>query len=85
MAGRPVAQASHSIQQPKHMNNSATSQIQFPDLDRGSSPLKSIATAAAIAVLLLAALAQTACNTTKGVGRDVEAVGRGVERAGSGR
>ncbi|MBS0657488.1 MAG: entericidin A/B family lipoprotein [Verrucomicrobia bacterium] len=33
--------------------------------------------------LLAASLAQTACNTTKGVGRDVQAVGRGVERAGN--
>lgn len=52
---------------------------------RESSWLEGIATTIAIFGLLAASLAQTACNTTKGVGRDVQSVGRGVERAGTGR
>ena len=36
-----------------------------------------------ILALALAALAQTACNTTAGAGRDVSAVGRGVTNAAS--
>lgn len=38
-----------------------------------------------ILALALAALAQTACNTTAGAGRDVSAVGRGVTTAAGGR
>lgn len=52
---------------------------------RERSWLEAIATTIAIVGLLAASLAQTACNTTKGVGRDVQAVGRGVERAGNQR
>ncbi len=50
-----------------------------------SPALRRVAVMLAIATLVAASLAQSACNTTKGVGRDVEAVGRGVERAGGGR
>ena len=38
-----------------------------------------------IIALALATLAQTACNTTAGAGRDVSAVGRGVTNAATGR
>ncbi|RZM36439.1 MAG: entericidin A/B family lipoprotein [Sphingomonas sp.] len=35
-----------------------------------------------IAAITLAALAVGACNTVRGMGRDVQSVGRTVERAG---
>lgn len=56
-----------------------------PPAERSSSMLEGIVTTVAILALLAASLAQTACNTTKGVGRDVQAVGRSVETAGSTR
>lgn len=36
-----------------------------------------------VVLSLAAALALTACNTTKGVGRDVKSVGGAIEKAGS--
>lgn len=67
------------------MNTPTSTVNPLPTRERGSSLLEGIATALALIGLLAASLAQTACNTTKGVGRDVQSVGRGVERAGSGR
>lgn len=40
---------------------------------------------AVVAALVVSCLAATACNTVKGVGRDVQSAGRGVERAGYAR
>lgn len=54
-------------------------------VEKSSSMLEGIATGLAILALIAASLAQTACNTTKGVGRDVQTVGRGVERVAEGR
>lgn len=36
----------------------------------------------AIGILILGTLVLTACNTVKGVGRDVQSVGEAVEKAG---
>jgi entericidin B len=45
--------------------------------------MKNLTKLVAALALCAAAFTLTACNTTKGVGRDIEAVGDGIEEAAS--
>jgi len=49
------------------------------DIRETNTPNRPLVAAALLGAITLGALALTACNTTEGVGEDIQAAGRGIE------